>query len=116
MIDITSRPSVDGERRMENRNACGSDEHPDIRNGARLQHPSDRNTLFWISETVLGRLACEVRSNDRTQKQAPNGKWRASRIVIFPRGLTSNDFITWFLHKGREVRPGPEKVAIYLEH
>lgn len=45
-----------------------------------------------------------------------NGEWRASRIVLSPRGLTSKDFINWFLPQEGGNRPEPEKIAAHPEH
>lgn len=68
-----------------------------------------------LTELLRGEISA---SNEywRETSSASNGKWRASRIVISPRGLTSKEFINWFLPKGGEERPGPDKVAVHPEH
>ena len=45
-----------------------------------------------------------------------NGQWKAARIIISPRGLTSKDFINWFLPKDGGMEPEPEKLAAHPEH
>lgn len=44
-----------------------------------------------------------------------DGKWRAARIVISPRGLTSKEFLTWFVPRAGEGDT-PEKIAVHPEH
>ena len=44
-----------------------------------------------------------------------SGEWRASRIVISPRGLTSKQFLTWFIPQKGDG-DSPEKIAAHPEH
>lgn len=45
-----------------------------------------------------------------------NGEWKAARIVLSPRGLTSKDFINWFLPAEGGMLPEQEKLAAHPEH
>ncbi|KAL3442784.1 hypothetical protein BJX65DRAFT_321162 [Aspergillus insuetus] len=44
------------------------------------------------------------------------GKWKAARIVLSPRGLTSKDFVNWFLPAEDGMLPDQEKLAAHPEH
>lgn len=52
----------------------------------------------------------------RSVSAESNGEWKAARIVLSPRGLTSNQFINWFLPKNGGMEPEPEKLAAHPEH
>jgi hypothetical protein len=45
-----------------------------------------------------------------------NAEWRPARIVLSARGLTSKEFIQWFLPAEGGMLPEPEKLAAHPEH
>ena len=45
-----------------------------------------------------------------------NGEWRPARIALSVRGLTSKEFIQWFIPAEGGMLPEPEKLAAHPEH
>ncbi|KAJ5919479.1 hypothetical protein N7454_009314 [Penicillium verhagenii] len=67
-------------------------------------------------ERLTELLRDEITASDAFWKKtaaASNGKWRASRIHVSPRGLSVKDFHSWFAGEGS---PDPEKIASHPEH
>ncbi|KAE8332948.1 hypothetical protein BDV39DRAFT_199952 [Aspergillus sergii] len=52
----------------------------------------------------------------RTITAESNGGWKAARIVLSLRGLTSKDFVNWFLPAEGGMLPEQEKLAAHPEH
>ncbi|KAL2788227.1 hypothetical protein BJX66DRAFT_327314 [Aspergillus keveii] len=52
----------------------------------------------------------------KTVSAASDGKWKAARIVLSPRGLSSMDFVDWFLPAEGGMLPDQEKLAAHPEH
>ncbi|KAL3483178.1 hypothetical protein BJX62DRAFT_249807 [Aspergillus germanicus] len=52
----------------------------------------------------------------KTVSAASAGKWKAARIVLSPRGLSSKDFVNWFLPAEGGMLPDQEKLAAHPEH
>ncbi|PYH79014.1 hypothetical protein BO82DRAFT_394173 [Aspergillus uvarum CBS 121591] len=67
-------------------------------------------------ERLTELLQDEITASDAYWKKTcaeSNGKWRASRIQVSPRGISIKDFHSWFM---QEATPDAEKVASHPEH
>lgn len=52
----------------------------------------------------------------QSMSEQSNGQWQPARIQLSMRGLGCDDFLDWFLPKGRDDDPDMEKLSAHPEH